>query len=96
MPRIKITELRQTTQSPPKIPNNTFKGKLHESVGINNGKALLDRRNEIAENEDFPDQSSQQRSNPFKRKVNRLDRIPDEPESPTEALHTGFGKQPTD
>jgi|JI6StandDraft_1071083.scaffolds.fasta_scaffold12641_3 hypothetical protein len=49
MPRIKITELRQTTQSPPKLPQPHQKIKLHESVGISNGKALLDRRNEVQE-----------------------------------------------
>lgn len=48
MPRIKLTELRQTTQSPPKLPVPQNKLKLHESVGMNSGKALLNKRVEIA------------------------------------------------
>jgi len=51
MPRIKINELRQTTQSPPKLPNPQPKVKLHESVGVKDGKALLDRYNHVEEDE---------------------------------------------
>lgn len=36
-----MTELRQTTQSPPKIQPVQQRNKLHESVGIGTGKMVL-------------------------------------------------------